>query len=410
MGCRGGFGCARPGSRGRDDSGACLACSDGRPAIIAEALRWSTPLSGSGGRPPRRGTEALVATRRGRAPGCAHRSRRCTYTYVRRGWGIRRPRELHAGTRGGRAGSGFWFEADPERARACSPNSKHGSTCERIAPWSARTTSSRLMENAGVPNVPDVLSLDIDGNDFWVLRLVAPQAMRRAFVVVEYNATFPPGHFWTRRERERAEWDDTYRHGASLDALAWALRPRRLPTRGMRVGGSERVLRARRRRRRRRSRRRTPLIAAVPAPGDRLTPRIGHPWWAEPDCPRLTDVEMARVRIVGADIVARRPDADSRGTSVGIRARIDNANASTCSRRLGPTPLYLSAHCDRGGRCGGEPRHGTQLLVRRRAAAQPALGRVPCSAPTCAPATLRVCLVHEGISWLLPGAFDVRLN
>ena len=66
------------------------------------------------------------------------------------------------------------------------------------------------------------------------------------------------------------------------------------------------------------------------------SPRIGHPWWAEPDCPRLTDDEMARVRIVDAEIVARRPDADSRGTSIGIRAQTKTERRTSSRRSAQP--------------------------------------------------------------------------
>ncbi|HEY1317302.1 MAG TPA: FkbM family methyltransferase [Gaiella sp.] len=73
-----------------------------------------------------------------------------------------------------------------------------------------------------VEQVFDVLSLDIDGNDYWVLE--ALQAVRPRVIVVEYNATFGPERSvtipYTRGfDRYRAHASGFY-HGASLTALA----------------------------------------------------------------------------------------------------------------------------------------------------------------------------------------------
>ena len=300
--------------------------------------------------------------------------------------------------------SGFWFEADRERAERARQLEARLDVRTHCAMVTTKNVAA-LMEPAGVPDEPDVLSLDIDGNDFWVLRLVLRRYAPR-ILVVEYNATFPPGHFWTRRERARATWDETYRHGASLDAMAWVcgragyrlvacesaganaffVRDDVADTAGFTPTPLSLLYR--------------PLVIA--------SPRIGHPWWAEPDCPRLTDDEMTRVRIVDAEIVARRPGADSSGTLIGIRAQIENGTPHFLTS-LGPTPLYLSAHSiaadgavvnhdmERNFVFGGVPPHSRRWV-----------GAVYCV--ECAPATLRVCLVHENISWLLPGAFDLSLT
>ncbi|MET1002169.1 MAG: hypothetical protein ABWZ15_10205 [Acidimicrobiia bacterium] len=369
---------------------------------IAEALRWTTPgpdpavdlhdaerkcwsQHGEDGL-----LDALIArvgapTRTFVEVGASDGHENCTRALAEGGW------------------KGFWFEADPERARRARELETRLDVRTHCAIVSANNVV-RLMENAGVPNVPDVLSLDIDGNDFWVLRSMLRKYAPRV-VVVEYNATFPPGHFWTRRERKRAEWDDTYRHGASLDALAWlcaragyrlvacdsaganAFFVRADVADAARLGVEPVHLLYR------------PLLIAPP--------RIGHPWWPEPDCPRLTDDEMARVRIVGADIVTRF-GGDPENVLVGIRARIDNATPHLITS-VGPTPMNLSAHAiaadgstmnnnmQRNVIFGGVAPHsrrwvGAVYQVERAAA------------------VLRLCLVHEGIGWLMPGAFDITLT
>jgi hypothetical protein len=63
----------------------------------------------------------------------------------------------------------------------------------------------------------DVLSVDIDGNDYYVLgaiRAVAPRV-----IVAEYNAKFPPDVRWIMEHNEAHRWDSTDYFGASLKAL-----------------------------------------------------------------------------------------------------------------------------------------------------------------------------------------------
>lgn len=68
----------------------------------------------------------------------------------------------------------------------------------------------------------DVLSVDIDGNDYWVL--AALEAVRPRVIVVEYNASFGPDRsvsipYTQGFDRYRAH-SSGYYHGASLTALA----------------------------------------------------------------------------------------------------------------------------------------------------------------------------------------------
>ena len=68
----------------------------------------------------------------------------------------------------------------------------------------------------------DVLSVDIDGNDYWVLD--ALEAVRPRIVVVEYNASFGPERSvtipYTRAFYGYRAHSSGYYHGASLTALA----------------------------------------------------------------------------------------------------------------------------------------------------------------------------------------------
>jgi hypothetical protein len=75
-----------------------------------------------------------------------------------------------------------------------------------------------LLRDAEVPHDFDVLSIDIDGNDYWVWAAV--QQWRPRLVVIEYNAAHPPPVRWVMREDPRHRWDGTTYYGASLASLA----------------------------------------------------------------------------------------------------------------------------------------------------------------------------------------------
>jgi hypothetical protein len=63
----------------------------------------------------------------------------------------------------------------------------------------------------------DLLSIDIDGNDFWVWRAI--DVVRPRVVVIEYNATWRPPLSTTVAYDPNRLWDGTSWAGASLEAL-----------------------------------------------------------------------------------------------------------------------------------------------------------------------------------------------
>lgn len=117
--------------------------------------------------------------------------------------------------------TGLLLEADPdsaERARAFYarfPGVRIVRT--EVTP---ENIDALLREHA--PSDVDLLSLDIDGNDYWVWRALT--AIEPRVVAIEYNATFGPERAVTvpyRRGFDRyAEHASGFYHGASLAALA----------------------------------------------------------------------------------------------------------------------------------------------------------------------------------------------
>ncbi len=66
----------------------------------------------------------------------------------------------------------------------------------------------------------DVLSLDLDGNDYYFIRKVLQSGILPKLFIVEYNGKFPPPIKWTIAYDPDHHWDGTDYHGASIALLA----------------------------------------------------------------------------------------------------------------------------------------------------------------------------------------------
>jgi hypothetical protein len=113
--------------------------------------------------------------------------------------------------------AGLFLEADAAHAARLAENYRgHPQVrCARAEVTSANIES--LLAAHEVPADFDLLSIDIDGNDYWVWRAV--RAWRPRLVVIEYNATHPPPELWVMAENTAHRWDRTGYFGASLASL-----------------------------------------------------------------------------------------------------------------------------------------------------------------------------------------------
>ncbi|MDQ6745797.1 MAG: DUF1698 domain-containing protein [Actinomycetota bacterium] len=84
---------------------------------------------------------------------------------------------------------------------------------------------NELFKQAGVPPEPDVVSIDVDGPDFWIWEALS--TCRPRLVVCEYNSALPPGRQLVQPRERRSAWDGTDFYGASLDALEVLARRKR---------------------------------------------------------------------------------------------------------------------------------------------------------------------------------------
>lgn len=73
-----------------------------------------------------------------------------------------------------------------------------------------------LLANHGVPNPLDLLSIDIDGNDYWIWKALHYDAN---VVIIEYNCNFSYGCNRILEYDPDHRWDGTVCYGASLSAL-----------------------------------------------------------------------------------------------------------------------------------------------------------------------------------------------
>jgi hypothetical protein len=88
----------------------------------------------------------------------------------------------------------------------------------RIEPqFVSRDNVDRLLLTAGPCTDLDLLSIDVDGNDYYIWQAV--QSIKPRVVIVEYNAAWFPPMSLTIPYVEQFQWQQTNYFGASLKAL-----------------------------------------------------------------------------------------------------------------------------------------------------------------------------------------------
>lgn len=80
-----------------------------------------------------------------------------------------------------------------------------------------RDSINRQIQQLGMPSAIDLLSIDIDGNDYWIWQAIEAASPR--VVVIEYNATLHPPASMVMRYNDSNQWNKTSYFGASLTAL-----------------------------------------------------------------------------------------------------------------------------------------------------------------------------------------------
>ena len=108
--------------------------------------------------------------------------------------------------------SGYWFSPGVPAANVPSTVKYHNGY---VLPCNA----NKLFNDIGVPNEFDLLSIDIDGEDYWVWESLP---FNPRVVIIEYNASYPPPDKRTipyNPTETPFVWDGTNYYGASISAL-----------------------------------------------------------------------------------------------------------------------------------------------------------------------------------------------
>jgi hypothetical protein len=112
---------------------------------------------------------------------------------------------------------GLFMEADDEFYRLLERKYEPRDDVRTIH---ARITSENIEElfaSGQVPAEPDVVSIDVDGQDYWIWDAI--EAYRPRIVVIEYNSALDPRRRLVQPKQSGASWDGTEYMGASLGAI-----------------------------------------------------------------------------------------------------------------------------------------------------------------------------------------------
>lgn len=119
-----------------------------------------------------------------------------------------------------RGWKGHWFEADEAHVKSIQEQFhtlfQNGMLFLAQVFITAENIES-LFVRSGVPKDFDLLSIDIDGNDYWVWKKIVNFSPR--VVVIEYNALFRPGTDWIIKYNPSHAWKKTSYYGASISSL-----------------------------------------------------------------------------------------------------------------------------------------------------------------------------------------------
>ncbi|NLI14431.1 hypothetical protein [Pelotomaculum propionicicum] len=100
--------------------------------------------------------------------------------------------------------------------KACRFYKKH--PIKIIHSWITKDNINELFTKGEVPKELDLLSIDIDGNDYWIWGELINYKPR--VVVIEYNAYHVPPKKWVMAYNEHHKWDGTTHFGASLTSYS----------------------------------------------------------------------------------------------------------------------------------------------------------------------------------------------
>jgi hypothetical protein len=115
---------------------------------------------------------------------------------------------------------GLWIESNAASAAAIRREFAPFIAGGKLVLEESRVTAENingLIGQGGFSGEIDILSIDIDGNDYWVWKAI--DVVNPRLVAIEYNATLRPPMALVVPYRADAQWDGSNHYGASLEAL-----------------------------------------------------------------------------------------------------------------------------------------------------------------------------------------------
>jgi hypothetical protein len=117
--------------------------------------------------------------------------------------------------------NGLWIEGDKKYVKEIKQLFIKPFTEKRLSVINGFITkdniNSLIEEEGKISGEIDLLSIDIDGNDYWVWEAV--KCVKPRVVVIEYNGKFPPNFEWIMEYDARHIWRGDDEQGASLKSL-----------------------------------------------------------------------------------------------------------------------------------------------------------------------------------------------
>jgi hypothetical protein len=115
---------------------------------------------------------------------------------------------------------GAWIEADAHNVEAARQQLASYIGAGQLGlhqTFVTRENADALLQGVSPSRAPDVLSIDVDGNDYWIWDAV--ESLTPRVVVIEYNASWFPPLALTVEYDASFRWDGSNYFGASLKAL-----------------------------------------------------------------------------------------------------------------------------------------------------------------------------------------------
>jgi hypothetical protein len=112
---------------------------------------------------------------------------------------------------------GLFLEADRSECESLAHRYSGSPHVRVVQGFVTRENFAGYLNANGVPTDFDLLSIDIDGNDYWIWDSVNEFAPR--IVVIEYNSGLDPASQLVQPYQPLGAWDSTSFYGASLGAL-----------------------------------------------------------------------------------------------------------------------------------------------------------------------------------------------